>query len=133
LLDRIDLHVDVPRVPPEVIAGTERAESSECVASRVAAARARQLRRQGRSNARIEGADVVAVSGADEAALALLDRAMRRLALSARAYHRVLRVARSIADLADSDAVSVAHVAEAVALRQLDRRSGGCAVESISV
>jgi magnesium chelatase family protein len=132
LLDRIDLHVDVPRVPPEVIAGTERAEPSECVAGRVAAARARQLQRQGRSNARIEGADVVAVSRADEAALALLDRAMRRLALSARAYHRVLRVARSIADLAHSDAVCVAHVAEAVALRQLDRRSGGCALEFIS-
>jgi len=133
LLDRIDLHVDVPRVPPEIIAGTERAELSECVAGRVTAARARQLQRQGCSNARIEGADVVAVSRADEAALALLDRAMRRLALSARAYHRVLRVARSIADLADSDAVCVAHVAEAVALRQLDRRSGDCALESISV
>ena len=132
LLDRIDLHVDVPRVPPEVIAGTDRAESSECVARRVAAARARQLQRQGRSNARIEGAEVIAVSRPDEAALALLDRAMRRLALSARAYHRVLRVARSIADLADSDVVCAAHVAEAVALRQLDRRSGGSALEIIS-
>jgi len=57
---------------------------------------------------------------------------MRQLALSARAYHRVLRVARSIADLADSNAVGVAHVAEAVALRQLDRRSGGTAIEFIS-
>jgi magnesium chelatase family protein len=58
---------------------------------------------------------------------------MRRLALSARAYHRVLRVARSIADLAESNAVCVAHVAEAVALRQLDRRSGGCTPEFISI
>jgi magnesium chelatase family protein len=132
LLDRIDLHVDVPRVPPEVIAGTDRAEPSECVARRVAAARERQLHRQGRSNARIEGAEVIVASRADEAALALLDKAMRRLALSARAYHRVLRVARSIADLADSDAVRVAHVAEAVALRQLDRRSGGSVLEFIS-
>ena len=57
---------------------------------------------------------------------------MRYLALSARAYHRVLRVARSIADLAGSDAVCVAHVAEAVTLRQLDRRSGGSALEIIS-
>jgi magnesium chelatase family protein len=62
----------------------------------------------------------------------LLETAMRRLALSARAYHRVLRVARTIADLADSDLVLVAHVAEAVALRQLDRRSGGSALEFIS-
>jgi magnesium chelatase family protein len=132
LLDRIDLHVDVPRVPPEVIAGTERAEPSECVARRVAAARARQLERQGRSNARIEGAEVIALSRAEPAALELLETAMRRLALSARAYHRVLRVARTIADLADSDPVSVAHVAEAVALRQLDRRGGGSAPDFIS-
>jgi magnesium chelatase family protein len=132
LLDRIDLHVDVPRVPPQVIAGTGRAEPSECVARRVAASRARQLERQGRSNARIEGAEVIALSRAEPAALELLETAMRRLALSARAYHRVLRVARTIADLADSDPVSVAHVAEAVALRQLDRRGGGSAPDFIS-
>jgi magnesium chelatase family protein len=66
---------------------------------------------------------------ADEAALALLGNAMQRLALSARAYHRVLRVARSIADLAGCDRVEPAHVAEAVTLRQLDRRA---AVPAIS-
>ena len=59
----------------------------------------------------------------EPAALALLARAMQRLALSARAYHRVLRVARSIADLADEPAIGVAHVAEAISLRTLDRRA----------
>jgi magnesium chelatase family protein len=62
---------------------------------------------------------------ADAEALALLEDAMRRLALSARAYHRVLRVARTIADLADCGIVRREHVAEAVTLRQLDRRAGG--------
>jgi magnesium chelatase family protein len=62
---------------------------------------------------------------ADAAAMNLLGTAMQRLALSARAYHRVLRVARTIADLAGSTAVRAGHVAEAVTLRQLDRRAGG--------
>jgi magnesium chelatase family protein len=132
LLDRVDLHVEVPRVPPEAIAGTVRAESSECVARRVAAAREMQARRQGRSNARVEGVAVIETCRADESALALLDRAMRRLALSARAYHRVLRVARSIADLAASDCVLAAHVAEAITLRQLDRRATAAAADAIS-
>jgi magnesium chelatase family protein len=132
LLDRIDLHVDVPRVPPEAISGTGRAEASENVARRVADARALQAQRQGRSNARIEGVDVLTTCRADDAALALLEKAMRRLALSARAYHRVLRVARSIADLAASERVGPAHVAEAITLRQLDRRAGAVALEAIS-
>jgi magnesium chelatase family protein len=132
LLDRIDLHVEVPRVPPEALTGIGREESSEVVARRVAAARALQARRQGRSNSRVEGADVLATCRADEAALALLERAMRRLALSARAYHRVLRVARSIADLAGSDEVHAAHVAEAITLRQLDRRATSATLASIS-
>jgi magnesium chelatase family protein len=133
LLDRIDLHVEVPRVPPEAIASTTRAESSECVARRVADARLLQAQRQGRSNAQIEVADVIARSCADAAALALLDKAMRRLALSARAYHRVLRVARSIADLAGSERVRAAYIAEAITLRQLDRRTGAASAETISI
>jgi magnesium chelatase family protein len=132
LLDRIDLHIEVPRVAPEAIASTARAEASECVARRVAEARSLQMRRQGRSNARIDGGDVIASSHADDEALALLDKAMRRLALSARAYHRVLRVARSIADLAGSESVRAVHVAEAITLRQLDRRTVAAPLESIS-
>jgi magnesium chelatase family protein len=132
LLDRIDLHVEVPRVSAEAIASPRPAEASAAVAARVAAARARQLERQGRSNARLESVDVADTIRAESAALALLDRAMRGLALSARAYHRVLRVARTIADLAGADQVAVEHIAEAVSLRQLDRRSGAAALLCIS-
>ncbi len=132
LLDRIDLHVDVPPVPPEAIASPVPAESSASVARRVESARARQMMRQGRSNARIDGVEVMRACRADTAALALLEKAMRRLALSARAYHRVLRVARTIADLAACDEVGAVHVAEAVALRQLDRRAGAAAGAGIS-
>jgi magnesium chelatase family protein len=119
-------------VPPESIAAAQRAEDSRSIAGRVHAARLLQLQRQGRSNARIEGADVLALSRADDCALEFLGRAMRGLALSARAYHRVLRVARTIADLAGSDEVRTVHVSEAVQLRQLDRRSPSMGATSIS-
>jgi magnesium chelatase family protein len=128
LLDRIDLHVEVPRVPTAEIAGSEPAEGSRAVAERVAAARARQVARQGRANARLEGALALRDVRADEAALTLLVNAMQRLALSARAYHRVLRVARTIADLAGCETVAAGHVAEAVTLRMLDRRIAGAAI-----
>jgi magnesium chelatase family protein len=130
LLDRIDLHVEVPRVAPEEIAGTSPSEDSCTVAGRVAAAWQRQLERQGHGNARLEGRRVVPTIAAEATALALLDTAMRRLALSARAYHRVLRVARTIADLADCATVRSEHVAEAVTLRQLDRRAGPAPISS---
>ena len=132
LLDRIDLHVEVPRVSAEAIASTRPDETSVAVAARVAAARARQLARQRRSNARLESVDVAGAILAEPAALALLERAMRALALSARGYHRVLRVARTIADLEGCERVAAGHVAEAVSLRQLDRRSGAAALASIS-
>jgi magnesium chelatase family protein len=128
LLDRIDLHIEVPRVPSEVLASDEDAESSAAVAARVAAARDRQLARQGRSNAQLDGPVVVSRVRAERAALQLLAGAMRQLALSARAYHRVLRVARTIADLSGSAAVTTVHVSEAITLRQLDRRNAGTSI-----
>jgi magnesium chelatase family protein len=132
LLDRIDLHVDVPRVRPDELASTVPAERSALTAERVLAARSQQLRRQGRANARVAGVDVLPVCGAEPDALAFLERAMHRLSLSARAYHRVLRVARTIADLAESETVRVCHVSEAVQLRQLDRRATSVPEPSIS-
>ena len=84
-----------------------------------------QRSRQARTNARLEGNDLAVQCRADSAALALLARALRQLGLSARAYHRVLRVARTIADLAGRPGVGAEHVAEAITLRQLDRRSVG--------
>jgi magnesium chelatase family protein len=133
LLDRIDLHGDVPRVSAQAIAATAPAESSRSVAMRVEQARAIQLARQGRANSRIEGVEVLTVSRATQDAVAILDRAMRQLALSARAYHRVLRVARTIADLAACECVLAQHVSEAIQLRQLDRRAGTTHADSISM
>jgi magnesium chelatase family protein len=132
LLDRIDLHVEVPRVGPEEIAQATPSEASAEAARRVTAARGRQLERQGHANSRLEGRAVIDCALADAAALALLGTAMQRLALSARAYHRVLRVARTIADLAAVKCVCPEHVAEAITFRQLDRRAGSATASSIS-
>jgi magnesium chelatase family protein len=123
LLDRIDLHVEVPRVATDDIARGAPAEASAIVARRVADARARQHERQGCPNARLEAAAIVTRIGTEPTALALLEAALQRLALSARAYHRVLRVARTIADLDGQARIQRQHVAEAVGLRQLDRRA----------
>jgi magnesium chelatase family protein len=125
LLDRIDLHVDVPRLPAAELRGASRAESSAVVAVRVANSRERQLARQRKANALLAAAELSTVCRVDPAAGRLLERAIEQLALSARAYHRVLRVAMTIADLAGSDRVLSAHIAEAVTWRQLDRRSTG--------
>jgi magnesium chelatase family protein len=133
LLDRIDLHVEVPRVGPEEIARAGPSEASPIVAQRVAAARMRQLGRQDCSNSRLEGWAVLECTRADAPSLALLGTAMQRLALSARAYHRVLRVARTLADLVGDEQVRSEHVAEAITFRQLDRRVGGAPSPAISV
>jgi magnesium chelatase family protein len=123
LLDRIDLHVEVGRVALDDIAAAAKPEGTAAVARRVAAARGVQHARQGTSNARLAADELTRLCALDTHAQALLARAMRQLGLSARAYHRVLRVSRTIADLAASDAVTTQHVAEAITLRQLDRRS----------
>lgn len=125
LLDRIDLCVEVPLLPPEELAGAEPGESSAAVAARVAAARAGALARQGCINAQLEGAALDRHARASEAALALLQRASRQLAWSGRAYHRCLRLARTLADLAGHDDIAVTDAAEAVQLRRgLDTDSG---------
>jgi magnesium chelatase family protein len=116
LLDRIDLHVTVPRVAVHVLDADVEVEGSDAVRKRVSAARRRQQTR-GTINARLPAAVVADVSGCDDAAATLLRRASERFALSARVQHKLLRVARTIADLAGADRVATAHVAEAVALR----------------
>ena len=130
LLDRIDLHVEVPRVSTAEIARDTLTENSAAVAARVATARGRQVERQGYANAWLDGPSVAKRVRADAAALVLLGNAMQRLALSARAYHRVLRIARTIADLAASETVAAEHVAEAITLRQLDRRLAGAPISA---
>ena len=127
LLDRIDLRIEVPAVAPEVLAGgtsargagsADAADSSAHARARVALARDRQLARQGKPNARLAAREVEAHCALDQAGGVLLGRAMARLSLSARAYHRILKVARTIADLDALPAIAPAHVAEAIAYRR---------------
>jgi magnesium chelatase family protein len=121
LLDRIDLQLDVPALREEEITMATPGEASASVRERVIAARARQMRRQGRANARLVGKELEQFCPLDGSAQALLKQAIARLGLSARAYHRVLKVARSIADLAGLEEIGAAHVAEAVQYRRWER------------
>lgn len=118
LLDRIDMIVEVPRLPASVLRAAPDGEPSAAVRERVIAARTRQLAR-GVVNARLSGEQLDQACRLDPASQQLLDQAVDRLRLSARGYHRILRVARTIADLAGSDRIATAHVLEAVGYRRL--------------
>ncbi len=120
LLDRIDMRLDVAPVPVGELASTsahEEAESSPAIRDRVVAARRRQRERQGKANAQLAAGEVAVHCAADASAHALLAKAMARLGFTARGYHRVLKVARTIADLAEARTLSTAHVAEALGYR----------------
>jgi magnesium chelatase family protein len=126
LLDRFDMQVEVPRVPacefdalPGVGAGSDAAALAVC------RARERQLARQGVCNARLTDADVHRCCAPDQQGRRVLDAAMQSFRLSARARQRVLKVARTIADLDSAAAIGAAQVSEAVMLRCLDRAAVG--------
>ena len=124
LLDRIDLHVHVPRLPPQDLRpDAPDGESTAAVQARVVGARARQLGRCGKPNARMGQAETMAHCRLSTRDQALLERAVERLQLSARSLHRILRVARTIADLAESEAIETSHLTEALGYRGLDRGS----------
>ena len=127
LLDRIDLHVEVPAVKFREITSAQTGETSAQIRARVIAARRRQHTRfadraRVTCNARMGSRELKTHCALDEATLELLKVAMSDMNLSARAYDRILKVARTIADLAGAEAIGTEHISEAIQYRSLDRQ-----------
>jgi magnesium chelatase family protein len=118
LLDRIDLHVEVPALPADDLLHAPPGEATETIRARCTAARARAIARQGAANQALQGQDIDAHLELEPTAAKFLNTAAARLGWSARSIHRTLKVARTIADLAQSPATQVSHVAEAVQYRR---------------
>jgi magnesium chelatase family protein len=127
LLDRIDLHVEVPSLPLKLLHSEEKvaAETSHVVAKRVAAARLRQYERCEKANSQLANRQVAVHCQLELESRQLLENAISKLGLSARAYHRILKVARTIADLAGEESIGLAHLTEAIGYRRLDRQLPG--------
>ena len=123
LLDRIDMHLEVPRVPHEVLrkGSPEGEESSHQIRMRVIAARDVALKRCGKPNTYLTVNEVSKYCGLTEEGHQLLEQAMNRFGLSHRAYHRILKLARTIADLSQSATIDISHLSEAISYRKLDR------------
>jgi len=120
LLDRIDMYVAVPALKEEELTSTTVAECSSVIRQRVDQARTRQLKRQGKANYALGTQEIEAVCQSGEAGLSLIKTAIARLNLSARAYHRILKLARTIADVADEQHIQSTHIAEAIQYRRRD-------------
>lgn len=122
MLDRIDIHVDVPRVDYDKLTDERRGEPSAAIRARVEAAREQQ-RERFRNEARLQcnadmgASDIRRFCQPEAAGKQLLDTTLRKMQLSARAYHRILKLSRTIADLAGSETIQVAHIAEAIQYR----------------
>jgi len=127
LLDRLDMHIEVPAVPIEMLSIQFKAEqyeeTSKTVLIRVTAAMEKQRKRQKpfKLNARLSNAEIKAYCAISTDAQAFLNTALEKLGLTARSYHRVLRVARTIADLSESEDILITHLSEALSFRKIDR------------
>ena len=122
-MERIDIHLEVPRVDPIAFAeGNVATETSAAAALRVSSARQIQIDRQGKCNGRLTDAEVTRFCTPDEAGIALLERSMSLFGFSARTRQRILKLARTIADLSGAQTVTTFHVSEAVMYRGFDRK-----------
>jgi magnesium chelatase family protein len=121
LVDRIDIHLEVPALPQEDLMRQTEGEGSGAVRARVTAAHRIQTDRQSKTNSELAAREIDKWCTPDATGAGLLRQAIAKLNLSARAYHRVLKLARTIADLALSETIVSAHVAEAIQYRKLDR------------
>lgn len=126
LLDRIDMHIEVPKIPAEILTAVQdkTTESSEMVRHRVINARKLQLNRQQHCNAYLSPTDIEKYCELEDQAKILLQKVMNKVGLSARAYHRILKLARTIADLNNECKMTEKHIAEALNYRCLDRSKG---------
>jgi len=123
LLDRIDMQIEVPAVPQQELMKQQiTGEKSRTIRQRVEKAHQLQLNRQGKTNSNLSVKEIDQHCALDSASENLLKHAISRLNLSARAYHRILKLARTIADLAGSEKITNQHIAEAIQYRRLDKQ-----------
>ena len=120
MLDRIDIQIEVPAVAQNELLNKAEGEDSARMQGRVELSRQRQLLRQGKANAQLSVTEIDALCSPDESGATLLQQAISHLNLSARAYQRVLKVARTIADLEGVGGIEARHIAEAVQYRRLN-------------
>lgn len=125
MLDRIDLQIEVPKLPKEALRSNTSGEASELIRERVIKARILQLQRCGKMNAALSNKEIDQYCQLDDASQTLLDNAMDKFRLSARAYHRILKVARTIADLDQCETLTTTHIGEALNFRAMDRWQAG--------
>jgi magnesium chelatase family protein len=123
LLDRMDMHLDVPRVSLDVLrkGSVQGEERSATIRQRVIAAREKAYKRHGKTNAGLSAAEIKKFCALSETGHQLLEQALEKFGLSHRAYHRILKLSRTIADLADSEQIEIPHLSEAISYRKLDR------------
>ncbi|MBN9289333.1 MAG: ATP-dependent protease [Gammaproteobacteria bacterium 39-13] len=124
LLDRIDMHIEVPSLPPQRLSTfhPKQEETSVAIRQRVVKARQQQLSRGKRLNAKLNSYEIIEFCNLDKQPQQMLTSALEKFGISARAYHRILKVARTIADLSDSPHIQCTHIAEAIQFRKYDRQ-----------
>jgi magnesium chelatase family protein len=121
LLDRIDMQIEVPALPFSILAQESRSESTECVKKAVIFAQDKQKARQGKANAELSSKEIQLHCKLNEASEKIVAMMMQRYKLSARVYHKILKVGRTIADLAGADNIELEHIQETLHFRALDK------------